>query len=185
MIEDQPAGIPAKSQKQHFKGYVWDVVQELFDYEGQELDRDFIRHPGGVSVVAVNDANEVLMIRQYRRPVDSHLWEIPAGLRDIKNEDLASAARRELIEETGMDAEVLEPLGTYYNTPGGSTEQNFIYFAHKLYPVDTNFVRDGEEINIVPTWIPMSVALAAIEDGKVKNPNAVVGILLAARRLGL
>lgn len=184
-IQDQPAGIPANSHQQLFKGYVWEVVQEIFTFEGQAVDRDFIRHPGGVSVVAVNADNEVLMIRQYRRPVDSYLWEIPAGLRDVNGEDPMEAAKRELAEEALMAAGEIEPLGAYYNTPGGSNELNTIFLARDLKPIVTDYVQTDEEVDLRPTWVPMVEALAAIEAGHVKNPNAVVGILLAARKLGL
>jgi ADP-ribose pyrophosphatase len=184
-ISDTPANIPASTRQQQFQGYAWEVVQESFTLEGQEIDRDFIRHPGGVSVVAVNESNEVLMIRQYRRPVDSYLWEIPAGLRDLAGEDPADTAKRELLEETSMVAGHWEPLGVYYNTPGGSSELNQIFFAHQLSEVPSDYLKTDEEVGLQPTWVPISEALAAIEAGNIKNPNAVVGILLAARKLGL
>jgi 8-oxo-dGDP phosphatase len=184
-ISDTPANIPANTHQQQFKGYVWEVVQETFTFEGQEIDRDFIRHPGGVSVVAVNGKNEVLMIRQYRRPVDSYLWEIPAGLRDLAGEDPANTAKRELLEETSMEAAHWERLGAYYNTPGGSNELNQIFFARHLTEVPSEYLKTDEEVDLQPTWVPIAEAIEAIEAGNIKNPNAVIGILLAARKLGL
>ncbi len=72
--------------------------------DGEAADRDVVEHPGAVAVVAIDDADRVLMVRQYRHPVRRFLWELPAGLRDVDGEPPLAAARRELVEETGYRA---------------------------------------------------------------------------------
>lgn len=185
MPKDQHAGLPALKTELGFKGRVWDVVSETFDFEGQKLTRDFIRHPGAVAVIALNDAQEVLLIRQYRRPVDSYLWELPAGLTDIPGEPLETAARRELAEETDYAAANLEHLITFHTSPGGNSESIAVFLATGLAKVDTDFERTAEEVDLQPTWVPLAEAVESVMRSEMKNPAAVVAILALARRLGL
>ena len=82
-----------------YRGAIWDVRRETFDYRGEKLTRDFVDHPGAVSIVALNDNAEIMMIRQYRHAIRALDWEIPAGLLDIPGEDPLVCAQRELVEE--------------------------------------------------------------------------------------
>ena len=185
MPKDQPVAIPATETELVFKGKVWDVVTEHFNFEGQSLARDFIRHPGAVAVIALNEQQEVLLIRQYRRPVGSFLWELPAGLLDVAGESLERAALRELAEETDFQAEHIEHLITFHTSPGGNSESIAIFLATQLSPVTTDFVRTGEEVNLQPTWVPLADALNSVMQSDMKNPAAVIGILALARKLGV
>jgi ADP-ribose pyrophosphatase len=81
-----------------YRGAIWDVSRERFDYNGEELSRDFVDHPGAVAVVALNEHDEIMMIRQYRHAIRAIDWEIPAGLLDIPGEDPLVCAKRELLE---------------------------------------------------------------------------------------
>jgi ADP-ribose pyrophosphatase len=185
MPKDSSVELPAQKIDLAFKGRVWDVVTEHFEFEGATLARDFIRHPGAVAVIALNDAQEILLIRQYRRPVGSYLWELPAGLLDVPGESLESAALRELAEETDFAAEKLEHLITFHTSPGGNSESISVFVATGLSKVATAFVRTGEEVNLQPTWVPLAEAVNSVMRSDMKNPSAVVGILALARKLGV
>ena len=103
-----------------YDGRIWDVVQETFEYSPDmtPLVRDFIDHPGAVAVLVLNEANEVLMINQYRHPVRMKLWEIPAGLMDIEGEAPHLAAARELAEEADLVATDWSVLVDLFPFPG-------------------------------------------------------------------
>jgi ADP-ribose pyrophosphatase len=183
--KDLPVEIPALKKELVFRGKVWDVVTEHFEFEGQSLARDFIQHPGAVAVIALDEQQRILLIRQYRRPVGSYLWELPAGLLDIKGERLEVAALRELAEETGYSAKAIEHLITFHASPGGNSESISVYLASEVFEVETDFERTGEEVDLRPTWVPISEALESVMASDMKNPAAVIGILALARKLGI
>jgi 8-oxo-dGTP pyrophosphatase MutT (NUDIX family) len=185
MPKDSSVELPAQKVELAFKGRVWDVVTEHFEFEGATLARDFIRHPGAVAVIALNEAQEVLLINQYRRPVGSFLWELPAGLLDVPGESLETAALRELAEETDFTAEKLEHLITFYTSPGGNSESITVFVATGLTPVATDFVRTGEEADLKPTWVPLLDAVDSVMRSDMKNPSAVIGVLALARKMGI
>ncbi|MCX8529086.1 MAG: NUDIX hydrolase [Rhodoluna sp.] len=185
MPKDRPVELPATETELVFKGRVWDVVTEHFEFEGHTLARDFIRHPGAVAVIALNERQEVLLINQYRRPVGAFLWELPAGLLDVQGESLEAAALRELAEETDYQAERIEHLITFHASPGGNSESIAIYLASGLSVVETDFVRTGEEANLQPTWVPLVEAVESVMRSDMKNPAAVIGILALARKMGV
>jgi 8-oxo-dGDP phosphatase len=185
MPKDSAVELPAQRTELAFKGRVWDVVTEHFEFEGASLARDFIRHPGAVAVIALNADREILLIRQYRRPVGSFLWELPAGLLDIEGESLETAALRELAEETDYLAGKLEHLISFHTSPGGNSETISVFLATELSKVETDFVRTGEEVNLQPTWVPLAEAVDSVMRSDMKNPSAVVGVLALARKLGV
>ena len=98
-------------------------------------ERDVVLHPGAVAVLALDDADRILMIRQYRHPVGHLLWEIPAGLRDVAGEDPWVTAQRELAEEASYRARDWRVLADYYSSPGYSTERLRVFLARDLEPV--------------------------------------------------
>lgn len=159
------------------KGMVWDVVRESFEYLDGELTREFVKHPGAVAVLAVNHQDEVLLINQYRHPVRSRLWEIPAGLRDIKGEDLAVTAQRELLEETGYRAQKLEPLIAFHTTPGGNDETIHVYLAESLEFVGHNIELEGEERDLETQWVPLAECVKSVLKSDMKSPSLVVAVL--------
>jgi ADP-ribose pyrophosphatase len=167
-----------------YEGRIWDVVRDSFQLndEGNPLVRDSIEHPGAVAVLPMNDAGEVLLIKQYRHPVGMDLWEIPAGLLDVEGEDFVAGAARELAEEADLVAGRWNVLADFFNSPGSSSEAIRIYLARGLSDVPGHelHVRTDEEAEIELHWIPLDAAVAAVLDGSLHNPSAVVGILAAA-----
>jgi 8-oxo-dGDP phosphatase len=146
--------------------------------DDQTAERSVVTHPGAVAILALDDADRVLMIRQYRHPVGRLLWEIPAGLRDSDGESPLQTARRELLEETGYRAREWHTLVDYFSSPGFSTERLRIFLARGLEFVEENgYKRQHEEKFIVTEWVPLATAVRLALDGKLHNGPAVMGVL--------
>lgn len=164
-------------------GLIWDVVRDTVDLgEAGSVRREYVRHPGAVAVIALDDDDRVLLLRQYRHPVRHELWEPPAGLLDVPGEDLQAAAARELAEEADLVAGSWWVLVDYLSTPGGSDEGLRVFLARDLSPVPEHarFTREGEELGMVLRWVPLDEAVAAVQEGRVRNPSTVAGVLAAA-----
>ena len=150
--------------------------------DGERFVRDVVRHPGAVSVVPV-DGDDVILVRQYRAPIDALSLEIPAGKRDVQGEDTAVTARRELAEEIGMAAGSLERLVEIHHSPGFCDERQVIYLAHDLEPVDQALDGIEEQHLTIERW-SFGDAVGACYDGTITDAKTIVGILAAARLLG-
>lgn len=167
-----------------YQGRIWDVVSDTFSLTpgSKPLTRDYIAHPGAVAVVVLNNANQVLLLRQYRHPVQMELWEIPAGLLDVEGEDFVIGAARELAEEADLVAGQWHVLTDFFNSPGSSSEAIRIYLARQIseVPEAERHVRTDEEAEIQLRWVDLDEAAQAVLEGRIHNPSAVVGILAAA-----
>ena len=183
-VSDEPSPRRLLSSRTVYEGRIWDVVSDSFQLhdDGDPLVRDYIEHPGAVAVLPMNDAGEVLLIKQYRHPVGMDLWEIPAGLLDVEGEDFVAGAARELAEEADLIAGRWNVLADFFNSPGSSSEAIRIYLARDLTDVPGHelHVRTDEEAEIELHWIPLDAAVEAVLEGRLHNPSAVVGVLAAA-----
>ena len=182
MISDEPAQLTVLSSKIVHDGLVWDVRRDEVELgDGQTVTREVVVHTGAVGVIALDEQDRVLLVRQYRHPVRSYLWEPPAGLLDVAGEDPVDAARRELAEEADLRADEWHLLVDYYNSPGGSTESFRCYLARGLHdvPHDERHDRHGEERDMATTWLPLDDARDLVLRGGLHNPTAVSGILAA------
>ena len=176
--------VPVVSSTLIHEGRIWDLVGDEVDLGGDApVVREYIRHTGAVAVIALDDDERVLLLRQYRHPVRSLLWEPPAGLLDVAGEDLRGAAARELAEEADLRAERWDVLADYYTTPGGSDEAIRIFLARGLSPVPDHELHErvDEERDMIAAWVPLDEAVTDVLGGRVHNPSAVVGILAAAQ----
>jgi len=185
MPKDQPVTPQILATETVFRGKIWDVARDTFDYNGQKLVREFVQHPGAVGVLALDEQQRVLLIRQYRHPVRSYLWEIPAGLLDVPGEERLAAAKRELMEETGYEAGSWSKLLDFMTTPGGNDEVITIFLAQNLQHVGHNLELEGEEVDMLKEWFPLKEALASVLASEIQSPTAAVGIMAAAHRLGV
>lgn len=149
--------------------------------DGAHEERDVVRHPGGVGVVAITPQGQVPVVRQYRVPFDAVTVEIPAGKLD-PGEDPASAARRELREETGFVADRLEPLVSVAASPGYTDEVVRVYLAHGLHFVGTS--PDADEFLNVDMVDLRELVLAAL-GGSITDAKTVAGVLAAHARTTL
>jgi ADP-ribose pyrophosphatase len=177
---DEPVELPVLSSEIAFKGVIWDVRREVFDYNGEEITREFVDHTGAVAVLALDDRGRVLLIKQYRHPIRRREWEIPAGLLDIDEEDPLEAAKRELAEEVDLVADEWRVLSDYVTTPGGNNEAIRIYLARGLHEAPEVFAREAEEADIERRWVTLDEAMDAVVARQVQNPSLVVGIYAAA-----
>jgi 8-oxo-dGTP pyrophosphatase MutT (NUDIX family) len=173
---------PVEHSERVFEGMVWDVVRDTVDLgEGGTVRREYVRHPGAVSIVALDDRGRVLLIQQYRHPVGTFEWELPAGLLDVADEPPWRAAARELHEEADLEAGRWDVLMDYYSSPGGVSEALRIFVARDLadVPHGDRFSRDGEELGMPTRWVDLDEAHEAVLRGQLHNPSAVIGILAA------
>jgi 8-oxo-dGDP phosphatase len=189
-IKDEPANWPVASSSEPFRGRLVAVRTDKVRMPGNNLaEREVVLHPGAVAVLALDDDDRVLMIRQYRHPVGRLLWEIPAGLRDVAGEPLLATAQRELLEEAGYRARDWRVLADYYSSPGFTTERLRVFLARGLElvpPEERDFVPADEETELVPAWLPLDEAVGKILAGDLHNGAAAIGILAgyAARSEG-
>ena len=181
-IADVIAPRPVLSSEVVHHGLVWDLVREEVDLgEHGAVTREFVHHPGAVAVLALDDEERVLMIRQYRHPVRMELWELPAGLLDVDGEDPLDAAKRELAEEADLRAGRWDLLIDWFNSPGGMDEALRLYLARDVVAVDAGELheRADEELDMPTRWVPLDEAREAVLAGRIHNPGSVVGILAA------
>ncbi|POH64423.1 ADP-ribose pyrophosphatase [Cryobacterium zongtaii] len=179
-IEDEPALTALTSSAVRFDGHVWNIRQDAFDYNGAEIVREYVDHPGAVAILALDDQDRVLLIQQYRHPVRMREWELPAGLLDVDGEHALIGAQRELAEETDVVASEWNVLTEFYTSPGGSNEVIRIYLARGLSPATEAFDRTDEEADMVTRWVSLDDAVDAALERRVQNPSLVVGVLAAA-----
>lgn len=177
MPKDQPESLSVDSETVVYSGRIWDVVQDTFQFADQILVRDYVSHPGAVAVVAVDEANRLLLVNQYRHPVKATLWELPAGLRDLDGEPAIETAKRELLEETGYKAEHLEPLISFFPSPGGLSEEIQVFIASGLSLAESDFVREGEEKTMTAKFFPINVVVDSILSGGIKNGPCALAVL--------
>ncbi|WP_371581282.1 NUDIX domain-containing protein [Streptomyces sp. NBC_01314] len=154
--------------------------------DGSVVRRDYQVHPGSVAVLAVDDRDRVLVIRQYRHPVREKLWEIPAGLLDVPGENPLHAAQRELYEEAHVKAEEWRVLTDVYTTPGGCDEAVRIFLARDLSEAEgQRFGVEDEEADMELARVPLDELVRGVLAGELHNNCLVVGVLsLVAARSG-
>jgi len=154
----------------------------LLDPEGKPFERVVVRHPGAVTVVPVHDDGTVSMVRQYRAAVDATVLEIPAGTRDKDGETEEQTARRELAEEAGLEAALVEPLIGIWNTPGVSDQHTIIFLATGLSPCRS--WPDGvEERYMTVERVRLTDLDDLVANGTLKDETTVLGLYLARQRL--
>ena len=189
-VADSAQQRPVVATETIHAGMVFDVVAERVALDGDGSDaehpsvvrREFVRHPGAVAVVALDEHERVLLLSQYRHPVRRELWEPPAGLLDVVGEDPRGAAARELAEEADLTAGRWDVLVDYFTSPGSSDEAIRVFLARDVAPVaeGEEYARQDEERDMVAHWVPLDEAVTLVLSGALHNPSAVVGILAAA-----
>jgi ADP-ribose pyrophosphatase len=150
---------------------------EVLLENGQPAKRDYINHPGGVAIVALNEKNEIALVRQFRYPYREVVIEIPAGTLE-KGEEPFDCAVRELKEETGLSAQKTEFLGNFYPSPGYSNEMMYLYLSTGLSAGSQKL--DDDEF-IVPMFVPLEKALEMVLNGEIKDGKTMYAIFRVAR----
>ncbi len=149
---------------------------------GIEVDLELMHHPGAAAVAAVDDAGAVVLVRQYRHAAGGWLWELPAGILDA-GEAPEHCAARELREETGVQAQRLERLGSLLTTPGFCDERIHVFLARGL--TDGGHAPEADEVIAEIRRIPLADALAMVRRGEIVDGKTVAGLFLAAAALGV
>jgi ADP-ribose pyrophosphatase len=147
--------------------------------------RDVVEHPGSVAVVALDDTDAVVVVRQYRHPIRRELDELPAGILDKEGEPAVETAKRELAEEAGLAADEWHVLVDLLTTPGMSDEASRIFLARGLREVDRD-VQEHEEAEMTSFRVPLAELVGGVLSGRYENSLLFAGALAAelARRDG-
>jgi len=172
------------ARKERFANNMFRVVTDDVEMPGERVvARDYMVHIGAVGVVAVDESEQVVLVRQYRHPVGRHLWELPAGLIDVAGEALDVAALRELEEETDLMAGRLDLLADVHTSPGCSNEVIRLFLARDLrdVPHDRRHVRRNEEAGMITRRYDLDDAVGMALRGEITNAACLVGVLAAAR----
>ncbi|CAB4623189.1 unannotated protein [freshwater metagenome] len=178
-VADGGGSFPIMKSTPQFAGKVWAIRTDLLDFNGRMIERDIVVHPGAVAIIAIDEQDRVLLIRQYRHPIGMYIFEPPAGLLDIAGEHPLHTAARELAEESGFEASEWHTLVDFLNSPGGSSEAIRIYLARGLNELSEGRPQTGEaeEMFLPRIWVDLDEAKDLVLSGKVSGPTAVAGIL--------
>jgi ADP-ribose pyrophosphatase len=144
---------------------------------GGEAELEVMEHPGAAAVVAIDDRDRALLVRQYRYATGEWLLEVPAGKLD-PGERPEDCAARELVEETGHRARTLVPMGTIWTTPGFTDERIWLYLATDLVPAQQALEHD--EVLRVET-IPWREAIELATSGGIDDAKSIAALLRSPR----
>ena len=147
-----------------------DDVEEPGGVRGR---REVVRHRGSVAMLPVDADGRVLLVRQYRYAVGAYVWELPAGRLDA-GETPEEGARRELVEEAGLEAGRVEPVLSFFTTPGVCDEVSHVFRATELRVVPA---RPEEDERIEPTWFALEDALSMIDRGEIREGKTLIALL--------
>jgi 8-oxo-dGDP phosphatase len=182
-LRDAPEHWPVTQSAELARGRLLRVRRDTVTMpDGTHADRELTEHPGAVAILALDEADRVLLIRQYRHPAGALLWEIPAGLRDVAGEPLLATAQRELLEESGYRAADWRVLTDFLTSPGSSTERVRVFLARGITEVpaaERDYVPEHEEASLQVAWLPLEDAVRGFLAGDLHNGVAAVGILSA------
>lgn len=195
-LGDELGSRPVPEREVRYRGLVWDVQRDHVDLgPAGTVKREYLGHPGAVVVlalrpgpVAAGDAGgsgagseQLFLVKQYRHPVATTEWELPAGLLDIPGEPPWEAAARELAEEADLEAARWDVLLDFYPSPGAMSEAIRIFLARELtdVPHAERHDRTGEELGMPGGWIDLDAAHTAVLTGRLNNASAIMGILAA------
>jgi ADP-ribose pyrophosphatase len=181
-LVDVPLSWPVVDSTVLAHGVITDFVQDqIRTPDGKLIKREYVKHPGAVAVIALDDQERVALVRQYRHPVRHRLVEPPAGLLDVQGENYLVGVQRELAEEVHLAAGRWDVLVDLFSTPGILGESIRIFLARDLSVADApdGFVREGEEADMDTVWAPLSDLVEAVLAGDVHSPSLVSGVLAA------
>ena len=163
-----------------FDGRVFKVTVDTISEGDLTYQRDVVHHPGSAVIVPVHDDGTVALVRQYRHPAVRYLLEVPAGTLNDGERPEAGAAR-ELEEELGLIAEQMEKLSEFFVSPGFLEEKMWVYLATGLSEGKPQ--PDEDEVLDV-LRLPLADALEMITSGEIQDAKTIIGLMLAAPRVG-
>jgi len=167
---------------EHYHGRVISVtVDQVILPNGRQAALEVVHHPGGAAVVALDDQQQICLLRQYRYVAGGWIWELPAGKLDPA-EPPALTARRELTEEAGVVATDWVELGSMLSSPGVFAEVIHLYLARGLSAARAQ-LEDSEVLEV--HWVSFRQACDMALSGELRDAKSAIGVLRAAHRLGL
>lgn len=170
------------SRKAVYEGIVVDLEHWKVQLpDGHEATREVLLHPGAAAIVAVDDQGQIVLVRQYRTPLERLTIELPAGKLDSPDEDMMVCAQRELEEETGLRASSWRPLTVLATTPGFCNERIGIYLATGLEDGAVH-LDDDEFVDVIR--MPLEAAVERVMTGGICDSKTMVGILMAWQLIG-
>ena len=168
------------SSQKVFDGRVFNVTVDTISEGELTYQREVVHHFGSAVIIPVFDDGTVVLVKQYRHPAVRYLLEAPAGtLADRERPEVGAA--RELQEELGLVAERLEKLSEFFVSPGFLEEKMWVYLATGLTE-GKQFLDEDEILEIVR--LPISEALEMITSGEIQDAKTIIGLMLAAPRVG-
>jgi ADP-ribose pyrophosphatase len=169
------------SSEEIYRGKIIGVVLDTVREGDKTYTREVVRHPGGAGIVPYFDDGTVALVSQYRHPTVRYVLEIPAGKLD-PGERPDETAARELEEELGIVAGRMQQLAEFYTTPGFCAEKLWVFLATNLSETARSH-EDDEIIEVVR--LPFTRALEMIASREIEDAKTIIGLLLAAQRLGI
>ncbi len=167
------------SSKLRYESKIFKVTEdEAVEPGGFRIHRAIVRHAGSAVMMAVDESGRILLVRQYRLPALARMWELPAGRLD-PGETPLSAAKRELVEETGYRARQWRKLVTFYASPGYVSEKMTIFVATEL---SEGKAQPMEDERIETRWFKPEELERMIGAGKIADGKTLVGMLLWGRK---
>jgi ADP-ribose pyrophosphatase len=162
-----------------FEGTILDLdVDDVEEPGGVHGRREVVRQRGSVAALPVHEDGRITLVRQYRYAVDAFVWELPAGRKD-PGETPEQGARRELEEEVGLQAGALEPIATFWTTPGFSDEVMHLFRATRLQSVPP---RPEADERIEASVFTLAEAEAMMRSGEIREGKTLVALLSELRR---
>ncbi len=162
-----------------YDGYLLHIKKDKVRLpNGGEAYREWVKHPGAAAVIPYTDQGEVILVRQYRYPIDEVTLEIPAGKLDAAGEDPLECAKRELSEETGYTAQEYKFLTKLATSVGFSDEVIYIYAARGL-AAGQQHTDEDEFINVVK--VPLQEAVEMVLDGRINDGKSITAIFMLGR----
>ena len=172
----------------HQGRYLTFRVDTIERADGSRGTRDIVGHPGAVAILAIDDEDRVLLVRQFRVAIGEVLLEVPAGTLDVladgSIEDPELAAPRELEEETGMRAGSWRLIARFWTAPGFASELMHLYLATDLRPADGERLGPDEDEHLLLERMPWRDAVAAAERGELRDAKSILALLWLARLRG-
>ncbi|HLI14896.1 MAG TPA: NUDIX hydrolase [Acidimicrobiales bacterium] len=179
----ETAGFRWIGERVRYVGSFITLVQGTFVApDGFTFERDVVRHPGAVCVVPLERDGSVLMVRQYRAPLDAFVLELPAGKLDVAGEAPERCARRELVEEVGREAGAMTHLVSFYNSPGFTDERTACFLAEDLRPVARDH-QGVEERHMTVEAVPLDALFELVDAGELVDAKSIIALVLARRAL--
>jgi len=178
-VSTPKGGARVRAHRVVYEGKVLSLhVDEVEEPEGARATREVVRHRGSVAALAITDDGRIVLVRQYRYPVDESVWELPAGRLDA-GEDPETAVQRELQEEIGQKAGRLEKIAFFYTTPGFCDEAMHVFRASGL---TASKLRGDDDERIEVRTFALEELRRMIASGEIREGKTLVALLMELAR---